>query len=104
MIDSVVDLDEEHVDLDGSQFSESIVERWYFARVSRQNVVVHVHLVQHCLLMTWFVMGLQRIAPFYHELFLLQLWSLCFHDRNVFGTIWHIICLFQQRVAPLHRS
>ena len=30
MIDSVEDLVEEHVDLDGSQFSESIVERWYF--------------------------------------------------------------------------
>ena len=40
MIDSVVDLVEEHVDLDGSQFSESIVERWYFARFSQQNVVV----------------------------------------------------------------
>ena len=40
MIDSVVDLVEEHVDLDGSQFSEPIVERWYFARVSHQNVVV----------------------------------------------------------------
>ena len=31
MIDSVVDPVEEHVDLGGSQFSESIVERWYFA-------------------------------------------------------------------------
>ena len=40
MIDSVVDLVEEHVDLDGSQFSESIVERWYFVRVSQRNVVV----------------------------------------------------------------
>ena len=40
MIDSVVDLFEEHVDLGGSQFSESIVERWYFARVSQRNVVV----------------------------------------------------------------
>ena len=40
MIDSVVDLVEEHVDLGGSQFSESIVERWYFARVSQRNVVV----------------------------------------------------------------
>ena len=40
MIDSVVDLFEEHVDLDGSQFSESIVERWYFTRVSQRNVVV----------------------------------------------------------------
>ena len=32
MIDSVVDLFEEHVDLGGSQFPESIVERWHFAR------------------------------------------------------------------------
>ena len=40
MIDSVVDLVKEHVDLDGSQFSESIVERWYCARVSQRNVVV----------------------------------------------------------------
>ena len=47
MIDSVVDLVEEHVDLGGSQFSESIVERWYFARVSQRNVVVHVCLVHH---------------------------------------------------------
>ena len=29
MNDFVVDLVEEHVDLGGSQFSESIVERWY---------------------------------------------------------------------------
>ena len=40
MIDSVVDLVEEHVHQDGSQFSESIVERWYFARISQRNVVV----------------------------------------------------------------
>ena len=35
MIDSVVDLVEERLDLGGSQCSESIVERWYFARVFR---------------------------------------------------------------------
>ena len=40
MIDSVVDLVEENVDLGASQFSESVVERWYFARVSQRNVVV----------------------------------------------------------------
>ena len=32
MIDFVVELVEEHVDLDGSQFSESILERLYSAR------------------------------------------------------------------------
>ena len=35
MIDSVVNLVEEHVDLGGSQFSESILECWYFARASQ---------------------------------------------------------------------
>ena len=40
MIDSVVDLSEEHVDLGGSQFSESFVERWYSAHISQRNVVV----------------------------------------------------------------
>ena len=38
MIDFVVDLVEEHVDLDGSQFSESILERWYFARISHNGM------------------------------------------------------------------
>ena len=42
MIDFVVDIVEEHVDLDGSQFSESILERWYSARASQRNVVVLV--------------------------------------------------------------
>ena len=40
MIDFVVDLVEEHVNLGGSQFSESILERWYFAHTSQWNVVV----------------------------------------------------------------
>ena len=39
MIDSVVDLVEEHVDLGGSQFSESILERWHFARVSHPGIL-----------------------------------------------------------------
>ena len=40
MIDSVVDLVEEHVDLGGSQFAESILERLYSAHASQQNVVI----------------------------------------------------------------
>ena len=35
MIDSVVGLVEEHVDLGGSQFSESILKRWHFPRASQ---------------------------------------------------------------------
>ena len=31
MLDFVIDLVEERVDLGGSQFSNSILERWYFA-------------------------------------------------------------------------
>ena len=39
MLDFVVDLVEERVDLGGSQFSESILERWYSAHSSQQNVL-----------------------------------------------------------------
>ena len=35
MIDSVVSLVEEHVDLGGSRFSESILERWRSAIASQ---------------------------------------------------------------------
>ena len=35
MIDSVVGLVEEHVDSDGSRFSESILERWRSAIASQ---------------------------------------------------------------------
>ena len=40
MLDFVVDLVEERVDLSGSQFSESSLERWYFAHASQQNVAI----------------------------------------------------------------
>ena len=73
MIDSFVDLVEEHVDLDCSQFSESIVERWYSARASQRNVVVLefgrpcpprspslTHDSRH---------DQQRIFPFFYEVF-----------------------------------
>ena len=61
MLDFVVDPVEERVDLGGSQFSESILERWYSVHASQQNVVilnsgVHVRLVRHCLLITQIVM------------------------------------------------
>ena len=77
MIGFVVDLVEEHVGLGGSQFSESILERWYFARASQRNVVVlefgspcspRSALFAHDLNRH----GLQRVAPIYHEVFRLQ--------------------------------
>ena len=67
MIDSVVELVEEHVDLDGSQFSESIVER----RVHHHCLMTHAH-------------DQQRIFPFFYEVFHLQRWTFCFHEQNVF--------------------
>ena len=41
MIDSVVGLVEEHVDLGGSQLSESILVRWYFACASHLTLGIH---------------------------------------------------------------
>ena len=71
MIDSVVNLCEEHVDLGGSQFSESIVERWYFARISQQNVVV-LEFGSPCLPRSPSLVHDSRheqqwILPFFHE-------------------------------------
>ena len=40
MIDFVVGLVEEHADSGGSRFSESSLERWRHAMVSRWNVAV----------------------------------------------------------------
>ena len=40
MLDFVVDLVEQRVDLGGSQFSESILERWYSAHASQQNFLI----------------------------------------------------------------
>ena len=72
MLDFVVDLAEERVDLGGSQFSESVLERWYFAHASQQNVAIQEFgsprsprsalfardLIRH---------GLQLVASFFHE-------------------------------------
>ena len=43
MVDFVVDLVEEHVDLGGSQFSESILERRDKARDSNHSVCITMH-------------------------------------------------------------
>ena len=49
--------------------------------------------------------GRQWVAPFYHDLFRLQRWSLCFHERNVFGRLlardW---CHGKQRVSPFYHD
>ena len=77
MLDFVVDLVEEHDDLGGSQFSESVLERWYFAHASQQNVVI-LEIGSPCLLRSaLFVHALycsdqQRVSKFSHEVFYLQ--------------------------------
>ena len=104
----VVDRVEEHVDLGGSRSSWPIHEHESSQLVSQQNVAIQQFgspcsprsaliardLIRH---------GLQRVAPFYHELFRLQRWSLCFHERNVFGNrLAHYLCDSLQRVAPFY--
>ena len=77
MLDFVVDLVEERVDLGGSQFSESILERWYSAHASQQNVVAlesgspcppRSPLSAHNLNCH----DQQRVSPFFHEVCCLQ--------------------------------
>ena len=76
MIDFVVDMVEEHVDLDGSRFSEFILERWYSAHASQRNVVV-LDFGSPCpprspLLTHDSRHDQQRIFPFSHEVLHLQ--------------------------------
>ena len=57
MLDCVVDLVEERVDLGGSQFLNQFLNvgtlRMLYNRMWKPwNSEVHVHLVQHCLLVT----------------------------------------------------
>ena len=97
----------DNVDLGGSQFPESILERLYSAHASQQNVVTlefgspcspRSALFAHDLNRhDW-----QRVAPISHEVFRLQRWVSCFHDKNVFRNhLAHFLCLFRQRVAPI---
>ena len=77
MIDSVVDLVEERVDLGGSQFSESILERWCSAHASQQNVVTLEFGSPCSPRSALFAHDLnchdqQRVFPFFHEVFCLQ--------------------------------
>ena len=98
----------EHVGLGGSQFSGTILERLHSAHASQRGVITlefgspcspRSALSAHDLNRH----GLQRVAPIYHEVFRLQRWILCFHDKNVFGNHQaHFLCLFQQRVALIY--
>ena len=72
MFDFVADLVEERVDLGGSQFSESILERWYSAHASQQNVVALEFGSPCSPRSTLFVHDSkshdqQRVSPFFHE-------------------------------------
>ena len=72
-----MDLVEEHVDLGGSRFSEPIFERGSSQLASQQNVVILEFGSLCSLRLTLFAHdfirhGLQRVAPFDHELFRLQ--------------------------------
>ena len=63
LLDFVVDLVEERVDLGGSQFSESILERWYSSQCSpRSALFAHD---SNC-------RDQQRVSPFFHEVLCLQ--------------------------------
>ena len=76
-LDFVVDLVEERVDLGGSQFPESILERWYFEHASQQNVVALEFGCPWSPLSPLFAHDSnchdqQRVTPFFHEVFCLQ--------------------------------
>ena len=65
---------------------------WESQHASQQNVAIQVFGSQCSPRSALFAHdlnrhGFQRGAPIYHEVFRLQRWSLCFHERNVFGRL-----------------
>ena len=109
MIDSVVDLFEEHVDLGGSQFSESIIERWYFARISQRNVVVlefgsPCRPRSHYFIMTQIVMINNGSHRSLTKCFISN-GMFRFHEQNVFENyLAYFLCLFHKRVSSFSRE
>ena len=94
----VVDLVEEHVDLGGSQFSESILERLYSAHASQWNVVT----------LEFGSPGSSRSALFARDLIrhsynglprsltkrsVFNVESHAFMTRTCLETVWHIFCV-----------
>ena len=100
MIDFVVDLVEERVDLGGSQFSESILERWYSAHASQQNVVVLEFWSPCSPRSALFAHDLnchdqQRVSPFFPNVE-----CFAFMTRTCSRTIWHIFCVCSNNESP----
>ena len=92
----VVDLVEPFHEHESSQLAsqQNVVILEFGSPCSPRSALFARDLIRH---------SLQQVAPFYHELFRLQRWSWCFHDKNVFGNrLAHYLCEFQQRVAPFY--
>ena len=98
----VVSLVEEHVGEGGSRCSWPIHEHESSELVSQQNVAI-LEFGSPCSPRSALFArdlardsshGNQRVSPFYHDLFRLQRWSSCFHDKNVFlNRLAHYLCV-----------
>ena len=58
-----------------------------------RNSGVHVHLVQHCLLVTRFVTVCNGLPRSVTNCFVSNVETYAFMKRTCLGTIWHIICV-----------
>ena len=99
MLDSVVDLVEEHVDLGGSQYSGSILERWYSAHASQRNVV-DLEFGSPCpprspslTHETQIVMINNGSFRSFTKCFISNVECFAFMNRTCLRTIWHIFCV-----------
>ena len=106
MLDFFVDLSEKRVDLGGSQFSESSLERGGILRVLPQrNVVtlelgIHVHLVQHCFFIARIVMVNNGSLRSFTKRLISNVESCAFMTRTFFRTNWHILCICFNNEPP----
>ena len=106
MIDFVVGRVEEHVDLGGSRFSESILERWYSAHASQQNVVT-LEFGSPCPRSFTIIFSSTQVVMINNgslrsltKCFISNVEHFAFMNRTYWRTIWHISCVCFSNGSP----
>ena len=103
----VVDLVEEIVCEGGSRSAWRAHEHENFQIVSQQNVAIRVFWNRSPprLTLNALIVSTQRVSPFYRDLILLQRWSSCFNERNVYRFLENgALFLSNQRVSPFYHD
>ena len=88
-----------------SQFANTRALSMFWNRMWQSlNSEVHVHVVQDCLLVIWLVTVYNGLPISITNCFVSNVEAYALMTRTCLGTVWHIVCVFQQRVSPFYHG